>query len=219
MEMILINSAKLKVMLSENDLRPYSLTCDTIDYSNDATKRAFRDILDTAKKKTGFDAEGAKVYIQVFPVRSGAVRGSGRCCELFVTKLPDTENETETGTGTRTECKCRAGRDGDTSPASGEREQGSGQRKYIFVFDSFDSLVGACRGLCSCAVRSDSGAAAEGEKYYLTLFPGWGGNDLTFVGEFGRPLGAGTETLAEAYFSEHALYLLRTGAVETLASL
>ena len=211
MEMILINSAKLKVMLSENDLRPYSLTCDTIDYSNDATKRAFRDILDTAKKKTGFDTEGAKVYIQVFPVRSGAVRGSGRCCELFVTKLPDSE--------TGTEYKCRSGRDGDTSLTFGEREPGSGQRKYIFVFDSFDSLVGACRGLCSCAVRSDSSAAAEGEKYYLTLFPGWGGNALTFVGEFGRLLGAGTETLAEAYFSEHALYLLRTGAVETLASL
>ena len=83
MELIRISESKLKVMLSPEDMAHYAISCETIDYENTETRRAFWDILDIAKHQTGFDAARDKVYIQVYPSRTGG-------CELYVTKLPDT---------------------------------------------------------------------------------------------------------------------------------
>ena len=80
MELILISDKKLKVMLSASDMQKYELDNDTIDYDNTETRRAFWQILDEAKHKTGFDAASEKVFIQVYPSRGGG-------CEMYVTKL------------------------------------------------------------------------------------------------------------------------------------
>ena len=80
MELILINNSKLKVMLTPADMESYAITCDTIDYENTETRRAFWNILDEAKHKTGFDAASDRVFIQVYPSRNGG-------CEMYVTKL------------------------------------------------------------------------------------------------------------------------------------
>ena len=44
MELIKINDCKLKVMLSEIDLKCYNLDCDKLDYDCSATKQAFREM-------------------------------------------------------------------------------------------------------------------------------------------------------------------------------
>ncbi len=80
MELILISNSKLKIMLSPDDMREHRLCCDSVDYSNTETRRAFWSILDEAKQQTGFDAASSRVYIQLYPSRSGG-------CELYVTKL------------------------------------------------------------------------------------------------------------------------------------
>ncbi len=80
MELLMIDANKLKITLSEQELSSYSLTCDSIDYDNTETRRAFWSILDEAKHRTGFDAASDKIYIQVYPARDGG-------CEMFVTKL------------------------------------------------------------------------------------------------------------------------------------
>lgn len=80
MELLMIDANKLKITLSEKELSSYSLTCDSIDYDNTETRRAFWSILDEAKHRTGFDAASDKIYIQVYPARDGG-------CEMFVTKL------------------------------------------------------------------------------------------------------------------------------------
>ena len=80
MELILINESKLKIMLSPDDMREYDISCDSVDYKQTETRRAFWCILDDAKHKTGFDAASEKVYIQMYPSKEGG-------CEMYVTKL------------------------------------------------------------------------------------------------------------------------------------
>ncbi len=86
MELILISNSKLKIMLSPDDMREHRLCCDSVDYSNTETRRAFWSILDEAKQRTGFDAASSRVYIQLYPSRSGG-------CELYVTKLLQKSDE------------------------------------------------------------------------------------------------------------------------------
>ncbi len=86
MELILISNSKLKIMLSPDDMREHRLCCDSVDYCNTETRRAFWSILDEAKQQTGFDAASSRVYIQLYPSRSGG-------CELYVTKLLPSHGE------------------------------------------------------------------------------------------------------------------------------
>ena len=80
MELILINDSKLKIMLTPSDMKEYDISCESVDYRQTETRRAFWCILDEAKHRTGFDAASEKVYIQMYPSKEGG-------CEMYVTKL------------------------------------------------------------------------------------------------------------------------------------
>ena len=80
MELIRIQENKLKIALSEEELRRYHLTVERFDYTNVETKRALWQMLDEAKREVGFDAADASLYVELYPSRLGG-------CEIFVTKL------------------------------------------------------------------------------------------------------------------------------------
>lgn len=80
MELFRIGEKKLKVTLSDADMERYSLDGETIDYDTTETRSAFWQILNEAKEKTGFDAGGGRLFVQVY-----ASRGGG--CEMFVTLM------------------------------------------------------------------------------------------------------------------------------------
>ena len=123
MELILISDAKLKVMLSPEDMRRYDITCDDLDSTEIASRRAFWSILDEARSRTGFDPAGHKIFVQMYPSRSGG-------CELFVTRLgAKKEGDTKRSRGFVT----------DTVPA---REEQS-----LYVFSSLSDLLFGCRRL------------------------------------------------------------------------
>ena len=71
MELLRIGESKLKVTLSSEDMERYSLDGDSMDYDNTETRSAVWQILDEAKHKTGFDAGGEKIFVQVYPARGG----------------------------------------------------------------------------------------------------------------------------------------------------
>ena len=77
MELIQIGENRLKVMLTEEDMKRYAIEFELLDYGNTETRRAIWSILDEAKQQIGFDAARDKVYIQAFRGRAGG-------CELFV---------------------------------------------------------------------------------------------------------------------------------------
>lgn len=82
MEVIMISGEKLKIMLSPTDMEHYAISCDTLDSGNIRSRCAFRKILEDARNCCGFDAVGARLFVQVFPSKEGG-------CEMFVTKLGD----------------------------------------------------------------------------------------------------------------------------------
>ena len=67
----MISGEKLKVMLSSADMEYYAISCDMLDSGNAQSRCAFRKILEDARGQCGFDAAGAKVFVQVFPSKEG----------------------------------------------------------------------------------------------------------------------------------------------------
>lgn len=80
MEILKISESKLKVMLTEADMKKYSLKACELDYNDAASRRKFWEILDDIKSSCGFNVEGEKVLIQFYPSKDGG-------CEMFITKL------------------------------------------------------------------------------------------------------------------------------------
>ncbi len=78
MELLRISEKKLKVTLSNTDMEHYRLSNDTMDYDKTETRSAFWQILDEAKQRTGFDAGGEKIFVQIYPSRGGG-------CEMYIT--------------------------------------------------------------------------------------------------------------------------------------
>ena len=77
MKFLLINSNKMKISLSKEELLEYCKELPTPD--SELPKRAISDILALAKKEIGFISSGYRLLIQFYPLGDGG--------ELFVTRL------------------------------------------------------------------------------------------------------------------------------------
>ena len=80
MEFLLIGESKLKIVMTDEEMKKYKLDSFSLDGDSAASRRSFWQILDEAKSEVGFDPSGDKVLIQFYPVKCGG-------CEVFVTKL------------------------------------------------------------------------------------------------------------------------------------
>ena len=162
MELILINESKLKVMLTPADMESYAITCDTIDYENTETRRAFWNILDEAKHKTGFDAASDRVFIQVYPSKNGG-------CEMYVTKLLHNDND----------------RNGSITIRRNDLISNE-----IFRFDDIGSLLAVCRQLAVIGHNGKSSVFSDINKnYYLSINECE--NLYSFIAEYGERRNSG----------------------------
>lgn len=121
MELIVISENKLKVMLTADDMRHYNLDCDTMDSDSGPTRRAFRCILDDARAQTGFDPGKDKIFVQLYPGKSGG-------CEMFVTKLGTEKKDGE-------------------KPVATPQKRDPTPKEYAYVFSSLSHLLRASRRL------------------------------------------------------------------------
>lgn len=202
MELILISDTKLKVMLSAIDMQKYELDNNTIDYDNTETRKAFWQILDEAKHKTGFDAASDKVFIQVYPSRGGG-------CEMYVTKLgvpKNTAASTENNARKNTYSVLR----GKTS---------------IYHFHSIEDVVSVCKRLCALGYSFESGLySSEDGGYDLILYeklvdsalPGNIITEYSFIDEFATRRQGIIEL---AYIKEHGECIEDAHAVEKLSEI
>ena len=193
MELILINDKKLKIMLTPEDMKEYELDCETVDYTQTETRRAFWNILDEAKHQTGFDAASERVYIQLYPSRTGG-------CEMYVTKvglLP---------TGVRSSQK------GMLRIAQ--------ERKLAYSFSDMDRLLRVCRQLDGADCIGGSRAYIDDAGICYLCISGVRGfgipERLGFVSEFGTP--EDPERLS-GYIGEHCRCICEGDAIKTLAPL
>ncbi len=199
MELILISAGKLKIMLTDSDMKKYDLKAEAVDYNNTETRRAFWNILDDAKHETGFDAASDRLFIQMYPSKDGG-------CEMFVTKLETLPHETKSGDK-------RKGR-----PALEETG-----REYLAVysFDKLDPLICVCRRLLQNNWLGKSRAYREPDgKCYLFLSEcvseGRRAMRHATISEYGISEHAETALL---YIKEYADTLCEAHAVETLGIL
>ena len=80
MDFVRISDAKIKLTLTDADMKKYGVTEKDLSADTTARRRILWTLLDEAKQKTGMDALGAKTLVEMFPGRHGG-------CELFITLL------------------------------------------------------------------------------------------------------------------------------------
>ena len=81
MKIEMVCENKVRLLLEAEDLDYYGLTFEEIDYDRPATQRAFRDMLNRARKDVGFSPDGCRLVVEAH-----AAPGGG--CVLLVTKQP-----------------------------------------------------------------------------------------------------------------------------------
>lgn len=213
MELILISDTKLKVMLSEDDMKQYDLNCDDIDYENTETRKAFWNILDEAKNRTGFDASGDRVFVQVYPSKKGG-------CELFVTKLGNIMDR---------EKRKKQRQNGISSLAVRIRDEKFNRKFHFFRFSNMEQLLNACAQLKKNHYSQSSSAysADYDSTYYLELFEEYHTDsvniaeekDMDFFNslmcEYGFPCSKETEL----YINEYCHCIREEDAAEVLGNL
>ena len=216
MDLIKINDNKLKIMLSATDMSSLALDADHMDYTNSKTREAFRHILEEARDRTGFDAKGNQIYVQLYPSRGGG-------CEMFVTKLGVVCTLEESNSPASQDLSHKKPPAPLPRPKTGERTDRN--RTIAFVFDEMEHLLCVCRRLR----RRDFPGASEawlGEegKYYLLLTERqttghsllFDTSLLSFLGEYGHQKNA---DMIRLYIREHARPICKEDAVGQLSIL
>lgn len=171
MEMFMISPTELKVMMNAADMKQYNLESDR--GRNDSRRLALRLILKEAEIKTGFESEGKRLLVKMFPSRDGG-------CEMFVTRLGEYSGNTGLARDNP----------GKTAPADGS---------FIYSFSKLGEMICACRRLSEAGYNENSAAYSENErpKYYLVL-----GSVSPLVCEMGGKLmKSGTKNYINEYCS------------------
>ena len=222
MDMIRIGDNKLKLMLSAADCRRYNISGEDMDCLDPDSRRALRRLLDDAGSRSGFDAAADKIFVQLYPCRSGG-------CELFVTRL-DAGDGVKDDAGRRHTAKTR----GESLMISKIRYSGAAASDItdmtdIYEFPDLVSVLSVCSRLRPRAASSVY-FGPRGEYYLLIAdrpaqrSPDYGAEPGSRVradaemicGEYdGRRRSAATAL----YIKEHCDCVCRDTAIQTLGSL
>lgn len=202
MELIPVNSQKLKIILTKDDMASFDITSDDLDYSSAKTRKALGNILERAKNETGFNIHHDRLYIQVFPSVDGG-------CEMFLTRrarlLPEPEAKG---------CTYLKKKYGSAF------EYPSECGKYIARSEDFEDIVSLCLRLYKENFFGRSSLHTIGKDYLLKLDFGHA-DDLTsdfsrfsFICDYCSVRYA--DDIPAAYIDEHGKVLIKENAVETI---
>ena len=201
MELLMINESKLKIMMTKEDLGEFDLCADELDYCNTETKRMLWDLLNRAKHTVGFDTDGYRVLVQLYPSRTGG-------CELFVTKVASVFCDDE---------------DEELFP---EERQSAAEREstkpLAFGFETLEGMLAVCRRLMATGYGKASRAYIDDNRRYYLFLEGvtqslsLPADPYAFVLEYGASENAEAAT---EFLCEHGRVICAEGAVERLGVL
>lgn len=216
MELLRIGEEKLKIILTHEDLLSFEMNEDDLDYANTETKRMLWNILHDAKSSVGFNADGHRVLVQLYPSKGGG-------CEMFVTRLgalscdcppePRDTNEQEK------EDVCLHRSQKSLSSLPNLPKNG---RLGAFCFETLNDLLSACRRLASLPQRGRSYAYRSDDGRYYLFLDGldatgyFSVDEFSFLHEYGDSQPPHT---AQTMLSEHGVLFCPTDAVEKLSVL
>ncbi len=195
MELLRISDSKLKVTLSPSDMERFRLDNESMDYENTETRSAIWQILDEAKRCANFDVGGERIFLQVYPSRSGG-------CEMYVTKVGE-EGAHAT----------------EAPPPAAKRG-----RVSVFCFETLELLTTVCRKLCELGYCDESAVYHTEGGYYLMIREQMPTDRLGYraVGEYPFLEEYGErrrEGILLSYLREHGECLCREEAVRDFAGL
>lgn len=194
MEFLLIGESKLKIVLTEADMKEYGLRMNG-ESPDGGGRRSMWRILDLARAEVGFDPSGDKILIQFYPQK-------GLGCEVFVTKL-----------GILPDSSARM-------VSKSDRVSLLSRRLSCFRFDTLEALIAAARSVkARCeGIRVEADVYKSRDSYFMSVEEyGKGGEPAEFpqLSEFGERLTAE----CGAYIGEHFDKILHADGIETLAML
>ena len=166
MHIYLEEPGRLKITLTEAELRRFSLSYDQLDYDDPATRRALGTLMAEASAETGFDFQPGRLLIEVFPAPAGG-------CEMYFTLLADpADGGPAGGDPARRAAKLSAG----TEPQRGQqrlRLKRPAGAAYTFEFESAEDMLAAMEQLYSspAAASADSDLYAWNSRYRLIFRP------------------------------------------------
>jgi len=79
-----LNTDKVKVVLSRQDMDSIGITYEELDYKEEDTRAAINDILDTGRDQVGFESMGYKLFVEVSKAMDGG-------CIFFFTKVEESQ--------------------------------------------------------------------------------------------------------------------------------
>jgi len=151
MELRLLSENKLKITLTNEDMALLDITYEEMDYPDDlGTRRVLWEILDQAKRQTGFDAGKEKLYIQVH-------RDKGGGCFMYVEKVEEPQGYPK------------------SDPQVYEKKYktklytGVKKKRVLYMFDNLENLLEACNQLNLIGYNAKSDIFADEKKYYLYI--------------------------------------------------
>lgn len=200
----MVNSAKLKIILTKNDMKKLDISCDSLDYASYTTRSAIGQILDKARSETGFTADGESLYIQAFPSTDGG-------CELFFTKSASLLSR-------------RSDRNAEKYPINSH----TAKKHLVAATDSLECLIALAVRMKTDGFRNTSALYSNGKDYFLVVgfhkrtpvFSAFCEKDIAepdhgFMSEYADVFVA-TDIQTE-YIYEHMQKIIGKRAVETLA--
>ena len=194
MELKLISENKLKITLTNEDMAALDITYEDMNYYGDtSTKRVLWEILDKAKRQTGFDAASGGVVIQVQEKKNEGVL-------IFVTKTESQKSEQY------------------PTYAKSYRKNyipGTKKKRLLYMFESSDHLFEACRQLMIVGYGGKSDIFADDDKYYLYIEDNRE-QCLDMISEYGFFI---NNPFFSFYLDEHAKKIISADAVQTFAGI
>ncbi len=152
-----INENKIKVLIDDIEAKEWNITAGKISENTPEVQRMFWHAIRMAKESVDFSVDGAKLFVETIPSCESGVG-------MFITRVcSDSELEAAVngcaykGRLRRTELR----------PV---RETAAKRRKYIYRFDSFDSVCAASGELCG-RYRGLSVLYKMNEEFYLYMVP------------------------------------------------
>ena len=196
MDVLKISNTKVKIMLSEDDIKKYALDIAEVDYNDTKTRGKVWKILDFIKKNHGFNFDGSKLLIQFYPSRDGGA-------ELFVTKLSSLSKGNE------------------RFMSKSENVTMLDSKRTMYNFVNFTDLIQASKIINGAkSIKESELFYSDSEGYYLEITER-GATRLGQICEFAILLEFATRTPDERipYITEHCKKLTDGEAVEQLSRL
>ena len=208
----MISDNKLKIMLCEQDLKQFDIKAEELDYSNTDTKRMFWDVLSRAKHQTGFDTDGQRILVQLYPSKEGG-------CEMFVTKI----GALSTAEEEKTNSQNKLSNDKSTTFTINQKSKKKKSTLFnLFSFDKTEDMIEVCRRLFDLGYIGESSAyCCDNGKRYLFLSD-IDVSEYAKIDEFSFILEYGESECSKTiryYIFEHVTPICETLAVPTLAKL